>query len=772
MLPGIRCVLLAAVFVCCSAKTETSSSNLHSSSIFGVRHILGSFQEIVSSHAEELQSLSRNFRASEVVEGTKTLIRGFTGQTRGIFAPKNTQQRFSVAKGTQGTVQHRELDAVLGSKRDHAAQQFTRRVLAQPSHPGSSAEIDPHGIAHLTRKSLHALKVSGARKLQTTSAPQQVIDSPGDPECSHVGRRVQVRSTTDECAGVPVTTAQRATITAGVQTINNANLDAATRTAATTTVTAVPGVGNAVFNAAVDANTPLPAGFNINSALTPAQVAVVVAAANVSSAANITTFAQLAPVVSTNASAAGNSSIPAGQLLLALPFNATAALVGGVTCTQVESFAPTCLCPVDYTGGSNCTAKAWGCSLQWNEPQVDSCIASNAALPGLDFSVDPPAPLSRVAELEYSTVAFGLPPCAFYSASQQSLLVKLQSTCAYRSDARAAQPSPVFTCNGTVMDAAFFGGEAALDSSPLQASQAPFFGFNCTESRFNYSTGGPFAVNWGARLPTNVTAQQLPLRMPFSLSALHPDDAQRVHVGGRLSAVDWQVLSDTSAGVNVSMPLGLWNTQALQAGGAADTGTRVSVSGTDAELRYTSTGALQVAMNASLPSSSFSGRFAVGGRALVYGQLSRRRAAQGGPARVAVATFNGTAPLKRAVFQAAVVGPFVFDERTYVEPQAEKPSVLVAVLVPTLLVLLAAAGGFALWRHRKNKAAADKEQLEREGFGLFSGEHDDVAAARRQAALQEGAADEKPLLDNEFASDSKRSPPADSKVAPSKITPK
>jgi len=760
----IPCVLLAAAAVLSSANAKASTDTSHSNSIFGVKSLLDSAYGMLSGHAEELRSLSSNFRAREVLEGTKTLFRSYSGRSSAAFAPSVMKARSAAAASAQ-TVRHRELDAVLGPKRNHAAHGFARRVLAQQ---GIKHEFALVGATGLPKQSIHADGASNARVLQATSQPTETISPPGDKQCSYIGRLVQLNTTTDVCAGVDVTPVQQATITGAVTTLNNANLDGATRTAANAAVVGVPGVGGAVFTAAVDANTPLPAGFDINGPLSPAQVAAVVAAANVSSAANITTFAQLAPAVSTNDSAIANGTISAGQLLLSLPLNVSAALVGAVTCEQRVTVGTICQCPLDYVGGTNCTARAWGCSLQWNEPQVDACIASNAALPGLDLSATPPSPLSRTAILEYSSAAFGLPPCAFYDVAQSSLDIRLASTCAFRSDTGVAEAPPTATCNGSSMDADFFGGAAALAAAPLKASQAPYFGFTCIEAQYAYSTGGSDAVNWGARLPENITAEQLPLQMPFSVTALQAADAQRLQVQGRLAAVDWQVLSDTSAGANVTMALGAWAAFLAQSGGALPTGSPVSAD-SDTRVLYDNNGLLQVSMSATLPTGSFQGRFAVGGRALVYGELTQLRSTLGGVALVGVATGNESTLLERAPFRAAAVGPFVFDERSYVEPEAEKPSILVAVLVPTLLVLLAAAGGVVLWRHRKNKAIADKAQLEREGFGLFSGEHDEVAAARRQAALRSQVSSSKALAQagGAGAEDSKRGPgAAESKASP------
>mgnify|MGYP005992591719 CR=1 FL=1 len=761
---GIPCALLAVLVTAVNASPHPKGSETISQGAFGVKSILDSAQNMVASSAEELRSLSRNFRANEVVEGTKTLLRTFTGHSSGMFAPVMTKQREASQNTRASPRRHRELEAVLGTKRDHASRSFARRVLAPATSHTRTMSV---GVVEGVQPAFAGDLTSVARELQTTSQPAvQTIQAPGDSQCGFVGRRVQVNTTTDVCAGVDVTPAQQAAITSAVAAANDASLDDASRAAANAAITGVPGVGSAVFTAAVDANTPLPAGFDISGPLTPAQVAAVVAAANVSSSANITTFAQLAPVVSSNGSA--NGTISADALLLALPLNASSALLGAVTCAQRVTTGTVCQCPLDYIGGGNCTARAWGCSLRWNEPQVTTCIASNAALPGLDFSSSPPVPLSRVSVLEYSTASFGLPPCAFFDQAQSDLTIRLASTCAYRSDDGVAIAPPTATCNGSSMDAAFFGGAAALAASPLDPAQAPYFGFNCVEAGFAYSTGGAAVVDWGARLPSNITAEQLPLQLPFSLTALQAADSQRLQVRGRLSAVDWQVLSDTSAGVNVALPLGEWSAALSMSGGAAPNGTHPSAD-SSAVLQYDGNGLLQVSMQHTLPASAFRGRFAVGGRAVVYGQLTQLPAAAGGVPSVAVASGNSSSRVQRAPFRAAAVGPFIFDERNYEEPQAEKPSILVAVLVPTLLAVLGIGGGLVLWRHKQNKAAADKQQLEQEGFGLFSGEHDDVAAARRRTARRAtpDTPSAKPLLGGGAGVDSKGSPGAlESKASP------
>lgn len=202
--------------------------------------------------------------------------------------------------------------------------------------------------------------------------------------CSGVGLPASSNATFQECNGTRVTPAVLAAVVA-LQAAATAGAGDAVLTALEGALLALPGLNVSTL---IPRGTPIPAGVNLSALPADTQVALL-AAANVSSLANITSFDQ---IIGADGSIAGGR-LNATDLLPLLPVNATLALVQGIRCSESSELLDTCACPLDFRGPSCSSRRSLVASLEVDDPAVRACLEtpSDAPLGPGGISVPPGA---------------------------------------------------------------------------------------------------------------------------------------------------------------------------------------------------------------------------------------------------------------------------------------------------------------------------------------------------------------------------------------------
>jgi hypothetical protein len=305
---------------------------------------------------------------TELGYGTKT-----PASSRDWIKQARAEVASAAAAMTEGTLARSRLaeaasalastTAILGVGADGEAQRLDSKAHAAQSHP---------------------------RSLQQQASNSSIPPLSALP-CSGVGRQAVGNETFVECNGARVAPAVRLAIQA-LQAAVTAEAGDAVILALEAALFAVPGFNISLL---VPASTAIPAGVNF-TALPIATQQALLAAANVTSFANLTTFGQ---IIGPDGAIA-NGALNATDLLPLLPVNATITLVQNVECQDAFEVGLVCACPLDFRGAQCESRRSLVLGMRVEDTRLRNCLQDPS-----HHALFPDTPPSE-AGLE-TTVGFG-----------------------------------------------------------------------------------------------------------------------------------------------------------------------------------------------------------------------------------------------------------------------------------------------------------------------------------------------------------------------------
>lgn len=221
-------------------------------------------------------------------------------------------------------------------------------------------------------EALRLIDAADSAQQTLTGMPRRVLQASNDSlptladiPCSGVGHQAIGNETIVLCNGARVTPAVRLAVQA-LQAAVTAEAGDAVILALEAALLSLPGLNISLL---VPASTPIPAGVNFTSLPLATQQALL-AAANVSSFANITTFGQ---IIDADGLIAGGA-LSATDLLPLLPVNTTIALVQTIQCEDTFEVGFVCACPLEYRGERCESRRSMVLGLRVEDARLRRCL--------------------------------------------------------------------------------------------------------------------------------------------------------------------------------------------------------------------------------------------------------------------------------------------------------------------------------------------------------------------------------------------------------------